>query len=390
VIKAQEVMKANPPPIPSHVQQLRPYVPGKPIEEVEREYGVRNSIKLASNENPLGPSPRAVEAIQAALKNLALYPDGACYSLVQALSRHWEVAPENLAVGNGSDEIIHYLGVAFLRPGDQVLTGDPSFVRYESAAVLNEAEYVAVPLREHRFDLEAMAERLSPRTRIVFIANPNNPTGTMVGRREVERFLDRCPEQTIVVMDEAYYEYVDDPDYPESWSYVREGRNVVILRTFSKIYALAALRVGYGMARPEIIQAVHQVREPFNVNSLAQAAAVASLSDPEQVVRSRRTNTEGREYLYAEFRRLGLPYVDTQANFILVDVRRPCRPVFEGLLRRGVIVRTADIYGLPTYLRVTIGTQADNARFIRELEGVLESQGDQAAVPAAGAPASVA
>jgi histidinol-phosphate aminotransferase len=286
-----------PPEVPPHVQRLKPYVPGKPIEEVEREYGLTDILKLASNENPLGPSPRALEAVRAALSGLALYPDGSCYALVRALARHWEVRPENLAVGNGSDEIIHYLGVAFLRPGDEVLTGDPSFVRYEAAAVLNEAEYVAVPLREHRFDLEAMAERLSARTRIVFIANPNNPTGTMVSKAEVERFLDHCPEQALVVLDEAYYEYVDDPAYPQSLDYVREGRNVVVLRTFSKIYALAGLRVGYGIARPEIIQALHQVREPFNVNSLAQAAAIASLEDPEQVLRSRRANLEGRDYL---------------------------------------------------------------------------------------------
>jgi histidinol-phosphate aminotransferase len=346
-------------------------VPGKPIEEVEREYGLTDIIKLASNENPLGPSPRALEAVHAALNGLALYPDGSCYSLVRALARHCEVSPENVIVGNGSDEIIHYLGLAYLRPGDEMLTGDPSFVRYEAAALLNEAEYVAIPLKEHRFDLDAMAERLGPRTRMVFIANPNNPTGTMVGRRAVERFLDRCPEQTVVALDEAYYEYVDDPDYPQSLDYVREGRNVVVLRTFSKIYALAGLRVGYGIARPEIIQALHQVREPFNVNSLAQAAALGSLEDPDQVVRSRRANSEGRDALYREFRRMGLPWVDTQANFVLVDVGRPCRPVFEGLLRRGVIVRTGDIYQLPTFLRVTIGTPSDNERFIRELEAVL-------------------
>jgi histidinol-phosphate aminotransferase len=361
----------KPPSIPPHVQRLRPYVPGKPIEEVERELGLPSSeiVKMASNENPLGPSPRALQAISAALGGLGLYPDGSCFTLTNALARHWEVAPENLVVGNGSDEIIHYLGLAFLRPGDEVLTGDPSFVRYESAAVLNEAEFIATPLRDYTFDLDAMAERLSERTRMVFIANPNNPTGTMVRKKAVERFLERCPEETLVVMDEAYYEYVDDPDYPDSLAYVREGRNVVVLRTFSKIYALAGLRVGYGIARPEIIHALHQVREPFNVNTLAQVAAVASLEDPEQVPRSRKCNREGRDYLYREFRRLGLPCVETQANFVLVDVLRPNRPVYEALMRRGVIVRV--LGGLPTHLRVTIGTPADNQRFIRELEAVL-------------------
>ncbi len=359
------------PQVPQHVQKLRPYVPGKPIEEVQREYGLTDVVKLASNENPLGPSPKAIRAIEGAAKGIALYPDASCFSLTRALAQRWEVAPEQIIVGNGSDEIIHYLGLAFLQPGDEMLTGDPSFVRYEAAAILNQAEFVVTPLKDHAFDLDAMAERIGPKTRMVFIANPNNPTGTMVGRGPIERFLDRCPEETIVVMDEAYYEYVDEPDYPDSLAYVREGRNVVVLRTFSKIYALAGLRVGYGIARPEIVAALHQVREPFNVNSLAQAAALASLDDPKQVPRSRAANSAGRDYLCEEFQRLGLSWVPTQANFILVDVNRPCRPVFEGLLRKGVIIRTGDIFGLPTFLRVTIGREEDNRRFIAALEAVL-------------------
>lgn len=363
----------RPPSVPPHIRRLKPYVPGKPIDEVRREYGLSDIVKLASNENPLGPSPRALEAIRAALPELDRYPDGSAHHLVRALARHWEVDPASIAVGNGSDEIIHFLGLAYLRPGDQVLTGHPTFVRYESAAVLNEAEYVAVPLRDYRFDLAAMAERLTERTRLVFIANPNNPTGTIVTRAELDRFLDRCPEETIVVLDEAYYEYVESPDYPASLDYVRTGRNVVVLRTFSKIYALAGLRVGYGIARPEIVAALEQVREPFNVNSLAQVAATASLDDPDQVARSRRVNAEGRELFYREFRRLGLPFVETQANFVLVDVRRDGRSVYEGLLRRGVIVRTCHLFGLPNHLRVTIGTREENERFLRELEAVLAS-----------------
>lgn len=363
-----------PPEIPSYVQRLRPYVPGKPIEEVEREHGLSNIIKLASNENPLGPSPRAMAAIREAAASVALYPDASCFALTNALARHLGVSADTVVVGNGSDEIIHYLGLAFLRPGDEVLTGDPSFVRYEAAAVLNQAEYVPVPLREHRFDLEAMAERLGPRTRMVYIANPNNPTGTVVSRDEAERFLDRCPEQTLVVMDEAYYEYVDDPDYPPCLQYIEEGRNVVVLRTFSKIYALAGLRVGYGVARREIVHALHQVREPFNVNSLAQVAALASLEDPDQVPRSRRANAEGRDFLYAAFRRLGLPYVETQANFVLVDVGTSSLPIYEALLRRGVIVRAGEKLGLPTFLRVTIGAMPDNERFIAELEALVRAR----------------
>jgi histidinol-phosphate aminotransferase len=355
----------------ANIQRLRPYVPGKPIEEVEREYGVSDVLKLASNENPLGPSPLAVEAIRQAATEVGLYPDAGCYGLVRELAAHWGIEPEELILGNGSDEIIHYLGIAFLRPGDEVLTAHPSFVRYESAAILNEAEYIAVPLRDFRYDLPAMAERLSPRTRLVFISNPNNPTGTIVTRAEFERFLDRVPPQTVVVMDEAYYEYVDSADYPQCWEYVREGRNLVLLRTFSKIYALAGLRVGYGMARPEIIQALHQVREPFNVNLVAQAAARASLKDPGQVARSRETNRAGKALLTAELEGMGLGVVPTEANFLFVDLKRDCRAVFEALLRRAVIVRTGDIFGLPNHVRVTIGTPEQNERFLRELHSVL-------------------
>jgi histidinol-phosphate aminotransferase len=355
----------------ANVLRLRPYVPGKPIEEVEREYGIQNACKLASNENPLGPSPLAVEAICAAAAGVGLYPDGSCYTLTCELAEHWGVASENLILGNGSDEIIHYLGIAFLRPGDELLTAHPSFVRYESAAILNEAECVAVPLRDYRYDLPAMAQRLSPRTRLVFIANPNNPTGTMVTRTELERFLDAVPPQAVVVMDEAYYEYVESTDYPQCWEYVQEGRNLVILRTFSKIYGLAGLRVGYGMARPELIYVLHQVREPFNVNLIAQAAARASLRDPEQVTRSRAVNRAGKLYLTEQLGRLGLKVVPSEANFLLVELGRPGKDVFEALLRRGVIVRTLDIYGLPSHVRVTIGTPEENERFVRELCSVL-------------------
>jgi histidinol-phosphate aminotransferase len=361
------------PLVAENILRLKPYVPGKPIEEAKREYGLTDVCKLASNENALGPSPLAVAAIREAAANIGLYPDAACYQLTRDLAAHWGVEPENLILGNGSDEIIQFLGLAFVRPGDEILTGTPSFVRYEAAAVLNNGVLIEVPLRDYRFDLGAMAGRLSERTRVVFIANPNNPTGTMVTRAELERFLDRVPDQAIVAMDEAYFEYADSPDYPDSWEYVRQGRNVIVLRTFSKIYALAGLRVGYGMARPELIRYLHQVREPFNVNSLAQAAACASLRDPDQVERSRRMNREGKAMLTAAFDSMGLPYAPTEANFILVDVKRECRAVYEGLLRRGVIVRTGDIFGLPTHLRVTIGTAAENERFLRELRAVLEA-----------------
>ncbi|HHX40671.1 MAG TPA: histidinol-phosphate transaminase, partial [Armatimonadetes bacterium] len=282
---------ASAPPIcRSNIHDLVPYVPGKPIEEVEREYGITDIIKLASNENPYGPSPRVVEAMKEALESIRLYPDGSCFSLTQRLSQHLDLPADHIVVGNGSDEIIHYLGIAYLEPGDEVVQAHPSFVRYEAAATLNGCQCIQVPLKDYTHDLDAMADAVTPRTKLLFITNPNNPTGTIVTRSAVDRLLDRLPERVLVVMDEAYYEYVEDPEYPDSVAYIREGRNVISLRTFSKIFALAGLRVGYGIARPEIIWAIHQVREPFNVNSIAQVGAIASLDDPDQVERGPRVN----------------------------------------------------------------------------------------------------
>ncbi|HUV04918.1 MAG TPA: histidinol-phosphate transaminase [Armatimonadota bacterium] len=357
--------------VKENIRRLKPYSPGKPIEEVEREFGVKDIVKMASNENPLGPSPKALAAMREALNKVALYPEGSCFYLKKALAAHWGVRENELIVGNGSDELIHYIGVTFLSEGDEVIQADPSFVRYEAAAVLNDCDCIMVPLRDFTHDLEAMADRITDRTRLIFVANPNNPTGTAVTQRDIERFMAGLPERVIAVFDEAYYEYVESPDFPEMLSYIREGANVIVLRTFSKIYGLAGLRVGYGIARSEIIQCLNQVREPFNVNSVAQAGALASLQDPGQVERSRRVNSEGKRFLYREFEAMGLPYVPTEANFVFLDIKRDCRPVFTELLKRGVIVRTGDIFGLPTFFRVTIGTEADNRRFVQTLREVL-------------------
>ncbi|MHB0913103.1 MAG: histidinol-phosphate transaminase [Armatimonadota bacterium] len=356
----------------ANICRLKPYVPGKPIEEVEREYGVTNIIKLASNENPLGPSPKAVEAMKKAVEKVGLYPDGSGYSLLKALAKTWGVSDVEIALGNGSDDLIHLIGVTFLGPGDEVVLSDATFVRYESAAVLADCSYCQVPLKDHKYDLPAMADMISDKTRLIFIANPNNPTGTMVTKGEVEAFMERVPERAIVVFDEAYVEYVESSEYPDTLKYVREGRNVIVLHTFSKIYGLAGLRVGYAVARPEIIQCINQVREPFNVNSIGQVGALASLADPEQVERSKRVNSEGKMYLCAEFDAMGLPYAPSEANFVWVDVKSDCRRVFQELLKRGVIVRTGDIFGFPTFLRVTIGTADENRRFAESLREVLK------------------
>lgn len=354
-----------------NILKLTPYVPGKPIEEVERELGITDIIKMASNENPLGPSPMAVKAMAEALQNVGLYPDGSCFSLRRAVAEHWGVRPEQLIFGNGSDELIHYIGVTFLTPEDEVIQADPTFVRYEAAGILNNCKVHKVPCRDLTHDLDAMGDRINERTKIIFIANPNNPTGTIVLQKDVDRLMARVPERCIVVFDEAYYEYVEHPEYPQTIPLVEEGRNVIVLRTFSKIYAMAGLRLGYGIARPRIIEYLEQVREPFNVNSIAQVGAIASLKDPNQVPNARRVNSEGRAYLCGEFDRMGLPYTPSQANFVFVDVKRDCVPVFKELLKRGVITRTGDIFDLPTWLRVTIGTMDQNRRFIAALEEVL-------------------
>jgi histidinol-phosphate aminotransferase len=355
------------------VLRIRPYRPGKPIEEVEREYGISNAIKLASNENPLGPSPKAVAAMQEAAPKMALYPEDTCFYLKRDLAAHLGVPEDWLMLGNGSDEVLHCVGLAFLSPGDEVLQADPSFVMYETNTHLNGATPVVVPLKNHRFDLDAMASRLSDRTKVVFICNPNNPTGSIVTKDELSAFMEKVPPKAIVVFDEAYVEYVESPSFPDTLEYVRQGRNCVVARTFSKIYALAGLRVGYGIAPPHIVRYLQQVRPPFNVNTMAQVAARASLADPDQVARSRRVNSEGKRFLYAAFERMGLQYVPTEANFIWVDTRVDSRAVFEGLIRRGVIVRTGDVFGMPTFIRVTIGVQEQNQRFVEALEELLDS-----------------
>jgi histidinol-phosphate aminotransferase len=359
------------PPVGENILRLVPYRPGKPIADVKRELGLTDVIKLASNENNLGPSPRAVAAMRAALDSVNLYPDGSCFELRQAVANHVSVPSDRLIFGNGSDDLIRLIGLAFLQPGDAIVQDDPTFSQYEAAAVLNGAGCHKVPHLNWTHHLDAMAEWIGPKTRIVFLTNPNNPTGTTVGEREVQAFLDRIPADTLVVFDEAYYEYVERTDYPDALRYVAEGRNVVVLRTFSKAYGLAGIRLGYGIARPEIIQVLEQVREPFNVSLLAQAAGVAALGDHEHLARTREMNHAGKCGLYAAFDELGLAYAPSDANFVWVDSGRDSREVADALMRRGVIVRAGAAFGAPNHLRVTIGLPEENARFIRELKEVL-------------------
>jgi len=354
------------------VDGLTPYTPGKPIEEVQREFGLTDIVKLASNENPLGPSPEAVEAIRQAAADVWLYPDNDCYRLMAALSEKLGFPGAQILLGHGSDELIHNIGLAFLSPGDEVMMCSGPFSQYEFTAKLMDAAPVYVPMQGFRYDISAMAQRVSARTKVVFIGNPNNPTGTIVTRQELSELLESLPDTTILVMDEAYYEYVDDLDYPDSLELVRNGRRAIVLRTFSKIYGLAGLRIGYGATTPELADALERVREPFNVSSVAQAAALASLKDGDQVRRTCEVNQQAKEYLYGEFERLGLEYTPSYANFVWVDVGLECRPVFTELLKRGVIVRTGDAFGAPTHIRVTTGLPEQNQRLAAALEAVLK------------------
>lgn len=351
--------------------RLKPYVPGKPIEEVKRELGIEDIIKMASNENPLGPSPLAVEKIKETLDKIHFYPDSNNFYLKKKLAEFNNINEDCIVIGNGSDELLKLLAEAFLTPEDEVIFGDPSFVEYEFTATIMGAKCIPVPLKDFRHDLEAMLDMVTDRTKIVYICNPNNPTGTYSTRKEIENFMSRIREDILVVFDEAYFEYVDAPDYMSGIEYVKAGRNAIVFRTFSKIYGLAGLRVGYGLTTPSIAQAIERVTEPFNVNLLAQVAAEAALDDNEHLEESRQLNLEGKKYLYSEFEKMGLKYVPTQANFIFVDTGKDCREVFRKLLQMGIIIRTGDIFGFPTFIRVTIGTPEENKRFIEGLKKVL-------------------
>lgn len=353
------------------VKRITPYSPGKDSAEVMRELGITEVTKLASNENPLGPSPTAIEAMQAAVSQVHLYPDPQCTELTAALARHLQVLPDCIVVGCGSDEVISMLGLAFVNPGDEILFSQYPFALYPLTAWMTGAVGVEVPARGFDHDLEAMAAAISPRTRLIFICNPCNPTGTILTSAQVADFMKRVPDHVVVVFDEAYFEYVDDPDFVDALTYVRQGRRVAVLRTFSKVYALAGLRIGYGICSKPVADALKLVRPPFNVNSVAQVGAVASLGDPQQLSNAQEMVAEGKTYLYQQFEQMGLEFVPTQANFILFDSTRDSREVFDALMRQGVTVRTGDIWGLNTWIRVTIGTAEQNRRFVEALKQML-------------------
>lgn len=357
--------------VSKEISSLVPYPPGKPIEELERELGIKGSIKLASNENPFGPSKKAVAAVAAALANLHRYPDGSCFYLKEKLSRHLGVEPDMLIIGNGSNEIIELVIKTYLKPGDEAVMAGPSFAVYPIAVSASACKAVTAPLKDFRHDLEAMASAVGPRTRLVFIANPNNPTGTMVTDNELSSFLEAVPDDVIVCVDEAYYEFAQNPGFPKTLEHVKKGKKaVLLLRTFSKVYGLAGLRVGYGVADPSIVDYMNRVRQPFNVNSLAQAAAIAALDDREHLKKTVQNNIQGLDYLLGELKAMGLECVPTEANFFLVRAGEG-KKVYDALLKKGVIVRPMDSYGLGEYIRVTVGLPEENSRFISSLQEVL-------------------
>ncbi len=359
------------------IADLQPYVPGKPVAELERELGIRGSIKLASNENPLGPSPKARAAATAQLDELARYPDGGGFELRRALAAMHGVDPACVTLGNGSNDVLDLIARTFLAPGYEAVFSQHAFAVYPISTQAVGAGARVAPAhdgsRGARFghDLEAMRSLVGARTRVVFIANPNNPTGTWLQRGELQGFIASLPPQVMVVVDEAYFEYVADDDYPDSSQWLAQYPNLIVTRTFSKAYGLAALRVGYGLSHPEVADLLNRVRQPFNVNALALAAATAALSDREHLQRAVRVNRVGMQQLTAAFERLGLDYIPSAGNFVCVDVGRPAAAVDAALLREGVIVRPIAGYGLPQHLRVTVGLEAENERFIAALTKVL-------------------
>jgi histidinol-phosphate aminotransferase len=353
-----------------NIFKIKPYIPGKPIEEVKREFKLKQAIKLASNESPFAPSPKVLKAINQAARSLNRYPDGSCFYLRKKLAKKLGVSESQLVFGNGSDEIIVMAMHAFINPNDEAIIAKPTFLIYEIAANLCGAKIVTVPLKNFRYDLKAMKQAITSRTKIIFIANPDNPTGTYVARDEVEEFLNGLPQDLVVYFDEAYYEMVTEKDYPQTLNLLKQKKNLVISRTFSKAYSLAGLRVGYAISSSENIDLLNRCREPFNVNSLAQAAAEASLDDKSNLLKLRRAIKEGKAYFCNNFQDMGLEYVPSAANFILVKVKDGAKIAGE-LLKLGVIVRNMSGWGLDNFIRVTIGTKNENEKFIKALRRIL-------------------
>jgi histidinol-phosphate aminotransferase len=364
--------------IPDNIAAITPYPPGKPIEELEREYGITNSIKLASNENPWGPSPRAIRALQAELSNLHRYPDGSCHNLVQALAEKLGITPGEIVMGNGSNEVIEFLVKAFVREGDEVITSHPSFLMYQKIVQVRGGVNHVVPLKDMRHDLADIKKMVSGKTRLIFLDNPNNPTGTAIPPVELYRFLSDIPEFVIVVLDEAYVDFMDKTLQVDFYSLIRnvEGRcPVVFLRTFSKAYGLSGLRIGYGLMAREVAECLHKVRQPFNINQMAQVGALAALKDDDYFLLTLERTVRARIYLSREVEKLGCTSYPSETNFFLIDVQGNADKLYQAMLYKGVIVRSMSAYGFENFIRVTVGTEEENKRFLTSLTDCLGELG---------------
>ena len=353
------------------ILELVSYIPGKSIEEVEKELGAKKWVKLASNENLLGPSPKALAAIRKELPNIHMYPEGPCTLLRQALAQRFSMPEARVVISNGADNLILMIACAFVDEGDEVVMADPTFPVYTNVTQIMGGKPVKVRVKDFTHDLDGMLKKVNRKTKLVFICNPNNPTGTIITHDALDDFLARLPDHVIVILDEAYADFVEHPHYPNGLEYV-DGHPVIVLRTFSKVYGLAGLRIGYALGGEQLIHCLYQVRDPFPVHRLAQVAAAAALKDIDHAVKSIQLVYEGRRYLYKELDRMGLTYVPSEANFVLIDFGKGIREVFEALLREGIIIRPGQMWGFPTMGRVTLGRMEDNRRFIKALKKILK------------------
>ncbi|MGZ3523936.1 MAG: histidinol-phosphate transaminase [Thermodesulfobacteriota bacterium] len=350
---------------------IKPYIPGKSIEDVEKELGAKKWIKLASNENLLGPSAKAIAAIQKELPNIYLYPEGPCPVLRKALAEKFAISENMVVISNGADNLILMIANAFVDEGDEVVMADPTFSVYTNVTQIMGGKLIKVKLKDFTHDLDSMLKKVSSRTKLVFVCNPNNPTGTIVSRNAFSEFLSKLPRRVIVVLDEAYGDFAEDSLGPNGLDYVKKGKQLVVLRTFSKVYGLAGLRIGYGLGRKDLTDCLYQVRDPFPVHRLAQVAAVAALNDQDYAIRSIQLVHEGKRYLYNELDRMGLSYVPSEANFIFIDFGRDSEEIFQALLKEGIIIRPGKVWGYPTFARLTIGRMNDNRKFIKALRKIL-------------------
>ena len=357
--------------VPEYILSVKPYVAGKPLEELEREYGITDAVKLASNENPLGPSPLAINAVKQAVKELHRYPNGGSYHLCAKLSKHLDVKEENIILGNGSDDIIAMLARVLLQPGDEAVLPRPSFLFYEIMVRCSGAIPVEVPLIAGHTDLDGMLERVGPKTRLIFLTNPHNPTGALIPKQALDDFVAVLAEDVVLLIDEAYIEFVRQPHCPQSIDYLDSGKMVVGLRTFSKAYGLAGLRVGYGLMPLVLADLLNRVRQPFNVNSLAQAAAIAALDDENFLQDTVKLVADELGFIYASLDDLGIEYLKSQANFYLIKVGKNADEVFKDLLKQGIIVRSMTSYGYPDCIRVSVGLHNENVRLLAALEKVI-------------------